>query len=240
MGKNNEIEKITEQTNYLLAENLYSQMNPQKFVDWAVDLLQKGFETESILILAGLDNYPRQEIEEYFWKSVNDLDLKLKKSDFELLENFALYIANGVITNQMNPKAGLRIMNDIVRESDYSNKYIQFYNLDEDIDYLNYDNRTLFNSFDKTDNIEEIIIEEFRLFLRAEQLNLDDQYRDFAYCLNCKIANKPKLKPKRNWIGKVEYNYWICSNCGSKELEHFTNQKGKNLILNKIEKENAT
>jgi len=234
------IAEIEEKTNYLLAENLYSHMNPQKYVDWAVYLLGNEFETENILILAGLDNYPREEIEEYFWKCVADLELNLKKSDFELIENFALYIANSVVNKEMNPKEGLRIMNDIVRESEYSSKYIQFYNLDEDIDYLNYDNRTLFNSFDKTDNLEEIIIEEFRLFLQAEQMNLDNQYREFAYCLNCKTANKPTLKPKRNWIGKVKYNYWICSNCGSKDLEHFTNQKGKNLILNKIGNKNAT
>lgn len=206
-------------------------MNPQKFVDWAVDLLQKGFETESILILAGLDNYPREEIEEYFWKSVNDLNLKLKKSDFEFLENFAIYIANGVITNQMNPKAGLRIMNDIVRESDYSNKYIQFFNLDEDIDYLNYENRTLFNSFNKTDNLDEIIKEEFRLFLKAERMNLSDECREFAFCNSCHSLSIPILKPKKNWLGKTEYNYWICPSCTSKDLEHFSNQKGKKLYL---------
>ena len=240
MGKETEIEQITEQTNYLLAENLYSQMNPQKFIEWAVDLLQKGFETESILILAGLDNCPREEIEKYFWKSVNDLDLKLKKSDFKLLENFALYIANGAITNQMNPNVGLRIMNDIVRESDYSNKYIQFYNLDEDIDYLNYDNRTLFNSFDKTDNLDEIIKEEFRLFVKAESMNLSDEFREFVFCNSCHSLSKPILKSKKNWLSKTEYNYWICPSCKSKDLEHFSNQNGKKIILDELNKKNAT
>ena len=237
---NTKTAEIEEKTNYLLAENLYSQMNPQKFVDWAVYLLENELESENILILAGLDKYPREEIEEYFWKCVDDLKLDLKKSDFELIENFAVHVANSVLTNEMKPKEGLRIMNDIVRESEYSIKYIQFYNLEEDIDYLNYDGGTLFNSFKKTDNLDEIIIEEFRLFLRAEKINLDDKYREFAYCLKCKTLNKPKLKPKKNWFGKTEYNYWVCSNCGSKELEHFTNQKGKNLILNELEKENAT
>jgi hypothetical protein len=240
LGRETGIEQITEQTNYLLAENLYSQMNPQKFVDWAVDLLEKGFETESILILAGLDNYPTEEIEEYFWKSVNELDLKLKKSDFELQENFALYIAEGVIANKIKPKVGLSIMNDLVRESGYSNKYIQFYNLEEDIDYLNYDNKTLFNSFDKTDNLDEIIKEEFRLFLKAESMNLSDEYREFAFCYSCHSLSKPILKPKKNWFGKTEINYWICSKCKSKDLDHFSNQNGKRAILNEINKKNAT
>ena len=236
MEKETDIEQITEQTNYLLAENLYSQMNPQKFVDWAVNLLQNGFESESVLILAGLDNYPKDEIEEYFWKSVNDLGLKLKKSDFELLENFAQYVANAVVTNRMTPTAGLRIMNDIVRESEYSNKYIQFYNLDEDIDYLNYDSKTLFNSFDKNDNLDEIIIEEFRLFLKAEKMNLSDEYREFVFCNNCQTLSKPILKPKKNWLGKIEYNYWVCPKCKSKDLEHFSNQNGKRIILNELNK----
>lgn len=237
---NTKISDIEEKTNYLLAENLYSQMNPRKFVDWAVYLLEKEWESENILILAGLDNYPREEIEEYFWKCVNDLNLNLKKSDIGLIEDFAVHVANSVIKDEIRPKEGLRIMNDIVRESEYSNKYIQFYNLEEDIGYLNYDGGTLYNSFTKTDNLDEIIIEEFKLFLRAEKINLNDEYRDFAYCLNCKALNKPELKAKRNWFGKVEYNYWICSKCRSKELEHFTNQEGKDLILTELEKENAT
>lgn len=236
MGKETDIEQITEQTNYLLVENLYSQMNPQKFIEWAVNLLLNGFESENLLILAGLDNYPKEEIEEYFWKSVDDLGLKLKKLDFELLENFALYIANGVVTNKITPAIGLKIMNNIVRASEYSSKYIQFYNLNEDIDYLNYDNKTLFNSFDKNDNLDEIIIEEFRLFLKAEKMNLSDEYRNFVFCNSCQTISKPILKPKKNWLNKTKYNYWVCAKCKSKDLKHFHNQNGKRIILNEINK----
>lgn len=184
-------------------------------------------------------NYPREEIKEYFWNSVNELGLKLKKSDFDLLENFALYIANSVITDRVAPKEGLRIMNEIIRESDYSSKYIQFHNLDEDIVYLNYDNITLFNSFDNTDNINEIIKEEFNLFLEAERMNLNDKYREFTFCNNCQTLSKPTLKSKKNWLGKIKYNHWVCPNCKSKDLEHFTNQKGKKIILNELNKINA-
>ena len=231
--------EIEEKTNYLLAENLYSQMNPQKFVDWAVYLLENDFESENILILAGLDKYPGEEIKEYFWKCIDDLKLNLNKSNFELIENYAVHIANMVVNNKMKPEEGLRIMNIIVRESEYSGKYIQFHNLAEDIEFLNNEGRTLFNSFEKTDNLDEIITEEFRLFLRAEKLNLNDDYREFSYCLNCNTLKKPRLKSKINWFGKVKYNFWVCSCCGSKELAHFTNQKGKNLILDELEKENT-
>jgi hypothetical protein len=211
-------------------------MNPRKFVDWAVDLLQKGFETENILILASMDNYPTEEIEGYFWKCVNDLNLKLKKSDFELFDDFAIYIANSVLKKEIKPKEGLKIMNYIVISSDYSIKYIPFLNLDEDLISLKNGYGTIFNSFGETDNIEEIIIEEFKLFLKAENLNLADKYQGFAYCQDCNTLNEPKIKQKKNWLGKVKYVYLVCSLCKSKNLEYATTQKGKRLILSEFEK----
>jgi len=235
-----EIEKITEEIQHLLAENLCSQMNPQKFVDWGVRLLERGYETENILILAGLDNYPREEIETYFWSSVNDLNIKLTKSDFELLENFAVYVANSILSKDMEPNEGLRIMNDIVRESDYSNRYIQFFNLEDDQYYLENDKHTHYNSFDGTDNFDEIIIEEFNLFLEAERINLEPKYREFAFCYACKSMDKPTLAAKRNWIGKIEYQYFVCPSCKSKNLEHFSTQKGKRFVLNELIKISKT
>ena len=209
-------------------------MNPQKFVDWAVNLLMNELETENILILAGLDNYPREEIENYFWKCVYDLKLNIKKTDFELLENYAIYLANEVINGCVTPKVGLRIMNDIVRVSNDSSKYIQFYNLNEDIDCLTYYGSTIFNSFSKTDNLDEIIKEEFRLFLKAENMSLSDESRDLTFCNKCQCISKRILKPKRKWFGKIEYNYWACSICKSKDLEHFSTQNGKRIILNAL------
>tara|TARA_R110002049_G_scaffold207188_1_gene377668 strand:- start:50025 stop:50204 length:180 start_codon:yes stop_codon:yes gene_type:complete len=56
---------------------------------------------------------------------------------------------------------GLTIMQDIVRSTDYSKKYVQFYEIDEDLDYLKYDNHTIFNSGLTLKNVDSFILREF-------------------------------------------------------------------------------
>jgi len=47
---------IKEETYKLLAQRLLTYFDCKKFVDWAMILLQNGYESESLIILAGLDN----------------------------------------------------------------------------------------------------------------------------------------------------------------------------------------
>jgi hypothetical protein len=148
---------VKEETYKLLAQRLLTYFDSKKFVDWAMILLQNGNESESLIILAGLDYDTTEVREKYFWQSISELQLEINATDFELIENYAIYVAKSVIDNQLNPHSGLAVMQDIVRESDYSKRYIQFFELDEDIDCLKYDNRTIFNPGLTLENKESFI-----------------------------------------------------------------------------------
>lgn len=226
-----------EETYKLLAQRLFSHFDSKKLVDWAVMMMENGYDSYSLIILAGLDNDSTEVREKYFWKTIDELKLDVNKSDFDLIDHYANYVAESVVNKKINPKDGLIIMQEIVRTTDYSSKYIQFYELDEDLDYLKYDNRTIFNSGLTLDNIDEYIITEFELFLDIEKIKIEN-VSELAYCNSCCSIERPKIKNKRNIIGRVEYKYWVCGNCGSKDIFHYRDQKGRELIINKIK--NAT
>ncbi len=228
---------VQEETYKILAQKVLSHFDSKKLIDWAIMLMGKGFDSESLIILAGLDSDTTEEREQYFWQTIDELGFDLNRTDFELIENYAVYVAESVVNKKIAPMDGLTIMQDIVRSTDYSKKYIQFYEIDEDLDYLKYDNHTIFNTGLTLKNADSFVTREFELFLETEKCKIDDKTRELAYCKTCDKIEKPRLKNIRNWIGKVKYQTWVCGLCESKDILHFSSQKGKEIIMTRI---NAT
>lgn len=231
---------VIEETQILLAKKLFWGFDSQKYVDWAIDLLYADFESESLIILAGLNGYDTEEKEEYFWKSIEELQIDIKKSDYELIENYALFTARQVVDNKLKVLDGLHIMLDIVRATDYDAKYRQFSDIDEDIDYLNEFDHTVFNSGLRKDNIEEYVKSEFELFIEIESLDLDDSIINKSICNKCGLIEKPKLKTKRKFFASTTYQIWVCGNCGSDKIEHFSSQTGKKRIIERLKQDKKT
>lgn len=228
----NEIRNFVQEETYkILAQRVLSHSDSKKLIDWAIILMGKGFDSESLIILAGLDSDTTEEREQYFWQAIDELGLDINRTDFELIENYAIYVAESVLNKKIAPRDGLTIMQDVVRSTDYSKKYVQFYEIDEDLDYLKFDNHTIFNSGLTLKNADRFITREFELFLETEKYKIDDKTRELAYCKSCDKVEKPKLKNIRNWIGKVKYQTWVCGLCESKSILHFSSQKGKEIIL---------
>jgi len=231
---------VQEITYRLLGEKNVTYFDSRKYVDWAVTLLENGFESESLIILAGLDSYPTEEKEKYFWKSIKELDIKTEKDDSELIDYYADFIAKQVVENKINPMVGLSKVLDVVRATEYSTKYIQFYSLAEDIDYLNCSKSTVSNFGGLTlGNKEEYVKEEFQLFLEMNQLQIDESLRDSSYCLNCNKLGKSLLKTKYQLKKPYKYQTWVCSHCGSEKLEFPDSQKTKIRII-EMAKKNQT
>ncbi len=228
---------VIEETQILLAKRLFWGFDSQKYVDWAIDLLYADIESESLIILAGLNGYDTQEKEEYFWKSIEELQIDIKKSDDELIENYALFTARQVVENKLKPLDGLSIMLEIVSVTDYDVKYTQFFGIDEDLDYLSHNEQTIFNSGLRKDNIEEYVKTEFELFIETVSLDLDNSIFDKAICNKCGLITKPKLKNKRKLCTTTTYQIWICGNCGTDKIEHFNSQAGKKRIIEQLKED---
>lgn len=231
---------VIDKTQILLAKKLMPGFDSQKYVDWAVDVLLADFESESLVILAGLDGYDTEEKEKFFLKSIEELNIDIKKSDYELIEIYALFIATQVVENKLKVLEGLNIMLDIVRATDYDAKYCQFSDIDEDIDYLNHCEQTIFNSGLRKNNIEEYVKNEFALLIEIEALELDNSIFEKAICDKCGLIENPKLKNKRKLFAKTAYSIWVCGNCGSDKIEHFNSQNGKKRIIEHLKEGKKT
>jgi hypothetical protein len=227
-----------EELNKVLAQKIFYTFDSKILVDWAVMMMQNGLESESLIILAGLDNESTEEREQYFLRAIEELKLDNSKSENDLLDYYATYVAESVINKKIKPLDGLTLMLNIVLATDYSDKYIQFYYINEDLDYLQNYQPAIFSSGLSLENKENYILKEFELLLESNKYKIDNKIRELAFCNICQTINKSILRTKRNWIGQKKYDIWVCGNCGSNDILSFNNQKGKEIILNKIK--NAT
>ena len=222
---------ITQETYKLLGQRLLGTFDSKEYVDWAVKLLSSGQETESLVILAGMDNDSTEDREKYFWKAVSELKIDANKTDYELIDNYALKLADQVINKQVTPRVGLSTMLEIVRRTDYDQKYIQFYEIDEDIDYVFYSGTPLFNQGLTKDNIDDYIIKEFKLLIELSKINFDNSIYDKAFCNSCGQVVKPFLKTKYQLKRPFSYLLPTCPNCKSMDLNDFRTQIGREKII---------
>ncbi|MCG6187666.1 hypothetical protein [Maribellus maritimus] len=137
---------IKEQTYFLIADRILGKSDSKIYVDWAVDMIQNGYDTENILILAGLDNSDTEEREKYFRESLDDLKIDYPDNEKELRSFYSNSLANKVVTGKISPQIGLRKMTELVYANNYSGEFLAFADLDEDIDYVKYSGQPLFNS----------------------------------------------------------------------------------------------
>ncbi len=151
-----------------MGEKLVTNYDYKKIVAWAYQLIVKGYQSENLLILAGLGNESSDVIDIYFKKTIEDLKISTDKSDKELIEIFALQLINEVVEEKIDPRDGLSLMQEIVIATDYSDRFIQFYALQEDLDYYNNLDNTVHNPEIDASKIEKSIIEEFKRFIEQE------------------------------------------------------------------------
>lgn len=223
-------ELVQEETLRLLARRIWPHFDSKLMVDWGVMMLEKGYDSEGLVILAGLDQAATEDRESYFWLAVSELGLDVNRSDFELLDNYAQYVVKSVLNGDMVPREGLAIMYKLAWETN-SAKYMQFDYLSEDLYFLEDDNMSYFTTGLSLENADRFILREFELFLEMEACGVGDEARDSAYCQHCGSVAKPKLKKARNWMGRVKHRFWVCGHCGSKDILDFTDQKGREMIL---------
>jgi hypothetical protein len=221
--------KLQEITEFLIGKSRFTQIDSKEYVDWAVRVLENGYDGDNLRILAGLDYSDTIERLEYFNRTLSDLQIQIQADSDEVSINFVHQLANNVINGIETPEKGLRIMEDVVIATDYSSKYLQFMDLAEDIESLIYSGSPLFSAELNNENISKMILNEFNLFLKAE--SVIDNIRNLSFCKHCNKSMKPSLKKHLSIFKSKRINYYTCSFCGSKDLVHGTSQKGRELII---------
>jgi len=230
---------LEELTLEILAERVLTKFDSKKLVDWAVKVLEIGYESDNLYILAGLDFEMTEDREEYFWKCVKDLKIEVKKSEYELIEKYALTIASRAIQKEISVDYAFSQMLKIVSASEYDNKYIVFSEIDEDLNYLTYNDSVIFNSGLTLENSKDFIMEEMKIFVQMENLKIPLADRSKCYCETCKKLNTPITKSKYHLKRPFISLVWSCGLCGSEKIKYNNSHDVKKMIIEKFKKNYA-
>lgn len=218
----------------LLASRLLSGFfDGQKCIDWTVSLMQRGYESDNLYILAGLDSDDGRGIEHYLEKLIDDLGLTQHRDAEELFQIYVSDIASQVLKKEIAPLKGLSIMEEIriqSFDSDYSTYTInQFSYLAEEISLLG--EYQLFYIGLTEENIEEVIVDEMKMLLFAQSKDLND-ITNLIYCEKCNDFSHSKYKEK-GWL--LKKGRWHCEKCDSEKYLAWYNVTDRKQILKMIE-----
>ncbi|MCC6372745.1 MAG: hypothetical protein IT236_17205 [Bacteroidia bacterium] len=217
----------------ILGQKLLSWYDSKVLVDWALTLMQNGFDSDNLQILAGLDNSDTEEREHYFWRSVKDLNINIDKKEIDLIDFYVDNLVDEVLEGNVPPKFALRQMCEVARKTDYSPKYMDFYMLDDEIDSIEYDGHAIFTNGLTKNNADEYILNEFKLFKKVLNGNYSDYY-DKAICNDCKQIMTPKLVTKYQFKNPFSFQAYVCEYCKSQNIDTFSSQTGKEKIINRL------
>ena len=161
------MQETSKLTSKILAYKELDDFNMNESIDWAVDMLGIGYESPSLLILAGLSKPTNlYEAEEYLKGSINELGLKIPERNVAISQ-YCKYLIEK-IANEENVKENLYQLYKVARTVDDDNLLLDFYllywawgDLDFGQEYQHYwDGATL-------NNIEKIVIAEAKKYLNT-------------------------------------------------------------------------
>lgn len=150
---------ISDLTYKVVAYSDLTDVNGDDCVDWAIEMLQLGQETPSLLILAGLTKPTNQfEIRDYLQRALSELELDEKTGDDATLSYSSYYITK--IAKGEDVKRNLGMVYEFCQARDYEKIIYDFYLLHwawDDLDYGN-EYQSYWPDADKS-NIEQVVIE---------------------------------------------------------------------------------
>ena len=205
----------------------------QRYIDWAYQLMLRGYESENLFALASLYSHEELSIDRYLALVVNELGLDIKKSPKELFHVYVKDVAKQVVEHKLAADEGLLILNNLwydTLETDFSNECIeQFTYLSEDITLMDDEYTISYVGLTK-ENYAKVIQEEMELLLLLDEENLYDIV-DLIYCNKCKALRRSEFK-KHNIKGR-----WQCKGCESTDYLAWCDVSDRSQLLGLIKEQ---
>jgi len=209
---------------------------PEDYVEWAVQLLCEGFDSPSLRILAGLDlKFQRDEIEPYFTETCKELDIDIPprvqepRATARLIKNLGKLSAEAVI----------RMMADLCKKSGYSDPLLQvWFDIEEERSLKGSGHEGCFYPPEKLESLDEVVRQEWDLFVRASRLDLPEKFMRFIRCDKCGYIGKPKLKHKL-LLSILGLEYPTCSRCGSFDYHNMIDPEVRDDYFRRLENDTA-
>ncbi len=215
-----------------MVKQIFDNTETADYVDFAIELIEKGYETEEILILAGL-SYSGSKFDAFdmFSDCLASLSYEVPSND-ELVIEYLQNLANDIILDIIPPQDGLHKLSGLRWQ--YSEFDIDSICDLSDIDILA-DAIIMLNNNDsdynvsyrelRKDNVDDIIKDEVKLFLRSFSYKIPPEVLLTAYCNECgNRVTTTNVYKKQNFLDKLlgipkQYIETVCSNCLSSHMD---------------------
>jgi hypothetical protein len=97
--------------------------------DWALEMMEAGFETEHLILLAGLSaNVNGFQLDDIINKALKELSLDTM-SDEEIVCGYVYYLIDQALISKLSTKVVLGTLRDLCRDRDYDKELFNFYSL---------------------------------------------------------------------------------------------------------------
>jgi hypothetical protein len=153
--------KPVDSTAEILALKVLNRNINDQWVNWAVEMLMIGFDTENLAILAGeSEPYNQFELQRLTDKILNELSLSIEDKD-QIIKNYVCYLIDQTLKGEVQSLQTLRIIKNICIELNYEGYLYDFYSLyfaKEDLLYS--DIQSYWDYADK-ENIDTVIHDYF-------------------------------------------------------------------------------
>lgn len=140
----------------------YFDYNPA--IDWAIELIRNGVETENVLIVASFSKpVDREEIKPYITGALEELNLTEKYGEYSLVANAHYYLEQ--ILNDFEIRKNLSKLYEICLNADMDSRLMPFYLLYHGWDELEQIGANYYFEGADLDNIEEVIKEQAKIWI---------------------------------------------------------------------------
>lgn len=135
------------------------------YADWAIEMLNKGYNTRSLCILAGLDSFvSTYEAEDYFLRTIKELNLTLPDSD-TAIRSYACEIARQMVAGKISGREGVRMLFRICIATDHADDFMVWLKLDDALDSLLYGHYPFTYESLTLENIDQVAKQEAENFI---------------------------------------------------------------------------
>lgn len=130
-------------------------------VDWAVEMLMAGFDTENLAILAGeFEPYNQFQLQNLTTKVLDELQLDYSDKD-QTIKNYACYLIDKSLNGELDNFKVLDTLKDICIELDYEKYLYDFFSLYFAKDDLSESENQWYWDGATRENIDQIITDYF-------------------------------------------------------------------------------
>jgi hypothetical protein len=113
----------------VLVKRSLQQGSIEVWQDWALEMMVAGFETEHLILLAGLSpHFNRFQLDDIVNKALKELSLDTM-SDDEMIGGYVYYLIDQALHSKLSTKVVLDILRDLCRDRDFDKELYNFYYL---------------------------------------------------------------------------------------------------------------